>query len=813
MSLARYHQKRDFETTAEPRGKQGKGAAFSFVVQKHAARRLHYDFRLELNGVLLSWAIPKGPSLDPAVKRLAVHVEDHPLEYGDFEGTIPKGQYGGGSVMVWDRGTWEPLGDPVKDYRRGRLHFALHGEKLKGAWHLVRTRRGEEEKPQWLLMKSRDSEAGEDAPFADDDVSVKTGRSMHEIAAGSDVWQSNRTRQSARPKKRNAAAIRLPSEVLPMLATLVGAPPEGDAWLHELKLDGYRILARLSQRVTLTTRGGKDWTARMPSLARALGELRTQGTVLDGEVVALGDDGVSNFQLLQGSLDDGPDGRVRYFVFDLPFENGEDLRALALVERKARLARLLATLPENSLVRSSEHVRGEGEALYRHACQLGAEGIISKRADSPYRSGRSRDWLKIKCRAREEVIIGGFTPSKTNQRDLGALLVGFRRGEELVYAGKIGTGFERKMVEMLLGKLLPLARKTSPFTNAPRGARTRGVTWVEPELVAEVELAELTQEGLVRQGSFVGLREDKPVASVQDELGQRELPVKLTHPERVLYPEVGITKLELARYYERVAERMLPHVRERPLSLVRCPEGRGKKCFFQKHAKKGNPEHVHDVVLKDEGEAYTYVKDVAGLVSLAQMGVLEIHTWGSHVSDPAHPDLLVLDLDPDEELAFEKVVAAALRVRDMLLELELESFVKTTGGKGLHVCVPIVPSLDFGEAKALTRALADALVVRDPRTFVSTVSKARRRGKIFVDYLRNARGSTFIAPYSTRQRENATVATPLDWEELVPDLDPRSFTLASVPLRIDRLTEDPWAKLIRSKQGLTKKVIGLVRRD
>jgi bifunctional non-homologous end joining protein LigD len=811
VSLSRYRQKRDFETTAEPRGKRGKQPGFSFVVQKHAARRLHYDFRLELNGVLLSWAIPKGPSLDPSVKRLAVHVEDHPLEYGDFEGTIPKGQYGGGSVMLWDRGTWQPLGDDVaKDYRRGRLHFELHGQKLKGAWHLVRTRVGEEDKRQWLLIKSRDSEARDDDELVDDDVSVKTGRGMAQIAGGEDVWQSNRSRNAARPKKKGAP-IRIPSDVLPMLATLVDAPPTGDAWLHELKLDGYRILAKLSARVTLTTRGGKDWTARMPNLARVLGELDSRGTVIDGEVVALGDDGVSDFQLLQGSLDDGPGGRVRYFAFDLLFENGEDLRALPLVERKQRLARLLSSLPADSLVKLSEHVQGDGDELYQHACKLGAEGIISKRADSAYRPGRSRDWLKIKCRAREEVVIGGFTPAKTNRRDLGALLVGFRRGNELVYGGKIGTGFTRRTLDELKRRLEPLVRETSPFENAPRGARARDVTWVEPELVAEVELAELTKDGLVRQGSFLGLREDKPVSAVVDELGARELPVALTHPERVLYPEVGITKLDLARYYELVAERMLPHVRDRALSLVRCPEGQGKKCFFQKHAKKGNPKDVHEVELKDEGEAYTYVRDVAGLVSLAQMGVLEIHTWGSHVEDPDRPDLLVFDLDPDEDLPFEKVVAAAHEVREMLSELELESFVKTTGGKGLHVCVPIQPSIGFSEAKALCKALAEALVVRQPRTYVSTVSKSRRKGKIFVDYLRNARGSTFIAPYSTRERENATVATPLDWDELVPELDPKSFTLATVPLRIERQASDPWSKLIGSKQKLTTSVLGLFR--
>jgi bifunctional non-homologous end joining protein LigD len=827
-SLARYRSMRDFSRTEEPRGKPlpKAKAALSFVVQKHAARRLHYDFRLELDGVLLSWAVPKGPSLDPSVKRLAMEVEPHPLEYGSFEGTIPKGEYGGGTVMVWDRGSWTPEGDPRKALEKGHLSFSLHGQKLKGAWHLVRTKRtaddghGNKEGKGWLLFKSKDAEArpGDGLLEAEPD-SALTGRNLAQIAGGDEPREES---APAPRKRRKRAMSKLPDTIEPELATLVDAAPAGDDWVHEIKLDGYRILARLDRReVTLLTRNGKDWSERMPALRAALGELDVEGAFIDGELVALNERGISDFQALQNSLKDGRDDALVYYAFDLLFDGDEDLRERSLLDRKSRLRELLEpSAPALAgRVRFSAHVVGHGQQFFENAAKLGLEGTIAKRAESSYRSGRGRDWLKIKTSQRQEFAIVGYTEPGGSRSHFGALLLGTRRDGELLYAGKVGTGFTQASLKDLLAKLTPLKQAKPAVTNPPRGAEARGVTWVEPTLVAEIGFTELTHEGFVRHPTFQGLREDKPAREVKLETAE-PAPTKararakqnaapatdypLTNPDKVLYPEQGITKREVLDYYALVAPRMLPHVANRPLTLVRCPNGYDKPGFFQKHPGKATLPGLRSVAIREkEGKSpYSVLDEELGLFSLVQLGALEIHTWGSRADDFEHPDILVFDLDPDPSVDYRAVIDAALTIRRVFEQAKLESFVKTTGGKGLHVCVPIAPELNFTQAKDFTEHLSHALAAGSPELYVATQSKAKRKGKIFIDYLRNGRGATFIAPYSTRARQNAPIAVPLEWDELSPKLPPNHFTLRSIERRLSKLARDPFERLARIRQRL-----------
>jgi bifunctional non-homologous end joining protein LigD len=838
QTLSKYQEMRDFTRTAEPSGskrlprtsRNATPASLGYVIQKHAASRLHYDFRLELNGVLLSWAVPKGPSLDPAVKRLAVEVEPHPLDYANFEGTIPKNQYGAGTVMVWDRGSWIPEGDPERGLAQGHLSFRLMGEKLHGDWHLVRTKGSDARNSeggtgkQWLLFKSRDEYARpEDGVLEEAPDSVLTGRSLEEIGQGgapkASLDSSGRkpkkgtessrraVKKAAKPEKlAGAVSAPLPRALEPELATLVDSAPEGDDWIHELKFDGYRVLARIDRgKVQLLTRTGKDWTARMPELAEALSGLGVDRAIIDGEVVAMNERGLSDFQLLQNSLGESGSLALLYYVFDLPYLNGVDLRNAALVDRKAELSRLLENLPSGSAdrVRLSEHLAGNGPAFFAKACKLGVEGIVSKRAASPYRAGRGRDWLKVKCTQEQEFVIIGFTDPKGSRGHIGALALGTRRGDALVYSGRVGTGFSQRSLDDLHRRLKPLVRKQPPLREPPRGADARGVHWVEPELVAEVAFLGFTEDGLLRHPTFRGLREDKPAREVELERPAAPAParpppaVRLTHPDKILYPELGITKRELLDYYASVADRLLPQVRNRPLTLVRCPEGRGKPCFFQKHPgpKAGDGIRTIDIREKKGTAPYAVIDDEVGLFSLVQLGVLEIHTWGSRADDFERPDLIVLDLDPDPSLPLREVIDAAERLRSVFESLKLESFVKTTGGKGLHVCVPIAPSHEWDQIKAFSQSIADELVNRAPEKFVATQSKAKRHGKIFIDYLRNARGATFIAPYSTRARENAPVATPLEWDELDALERTDSFTLRNLPKRLARLARDPFERL------------------
>jgi bifunctional non-homologous end joining protein LigD len=855
--LETYRKMRDFSSTKEPRGDDAasrkKAKALSFVVQKHAASHLHYDFRLELDGVLLSWAVPKGPSLDPSIKRLAMETEPHPLDYGGFEGTIPQGEYGGGTVMVWDRGTWEPQEDPRKGYEKGHLKFSLEGEKLAGSWHLVRAARGSgKEGRGWLLFKSRDefSRPGENAIVEEEPDSVLTGRSIERIAhdAGEPVPKSaSRDRARKSPGASAGKGKSKPGEAAPSaaelaklprakkgklsrvsgleLATLVDEAPEGPDWVHEIKFDGYRVLARVENgEVTLLSRNGHDWTERMPTLARSLKQFKAKSVALDGEFVALNEKGVSDFQTLQNSLGAQDSPSLIYYVFDLLHLDGVDLTALPLNDRKALLARLLAAQPARLAdhVRLSEHVVGGGPAFFQKACELGLEGIVSKRAESPYTEGRGRDWVKTKCVQRQEFVVVGYTDPGGSRTGLGALLLGVREGKRLRYAGKVGTGFSRRSLIDLVKKLEPLVVKQAMVNDAPRGAAASDVHWVKPELVAEVAFTGFTSDGLLRHPRFHGLREDKspgevvleeavkpPRAKATAKSKARTKPAsdfQLSNPDKILFPEAGITKRDVLEYYELVAERMLPHVANRPLTLVRCPNGWQKACFFQKHPGQGLPDALRTVAIREkEGKApYAVLDDAQGIFSLVQLGALEIHTWGSYADDFERPNLLVFDLDPDPAVKFESVIDCALRLREIFTAAKLESFVKTTGGKGLHVCLPIEPELEWPEIKAFCKELVEALVRESPNAYVSTVSKAERKGKIFIDYLRNARGATFIAPYSTRARANAPIAVPLEWDELDASFRPGQVTLRNVQTYLTEHKKDPFARMPKVKQRLPR---------
>jgi bifunctional non-homologous end joining protein LigD len=833
-SLAKYRKMRDFARTQEPRGKPLHGrprpaTGKTFVVQKHDARNLHYDFRLELDGVLLSWAVPKGPSIDPTVKRLAMEVEPHPLEYGGFEGTIPKGEYGGGTVMLWDRGSWLPEGDPHQALAKGHLKFTLQGTKLKGSWHLVRTRggkantgHGEGSGKPWLLFKSRDEQAQTGETLLDDEpFSVLTGRDLAAIANETDekhTWHSNRQAAPSEAKASKTGKIKarrtktraVPpiTEIKPELATLVDEVPAGDDWVHEIKFDGYRVLARIAAgKVSLFTRNGKDWTDRMPTLRDALQQMNVDSAVLDGELVALDAKGISSFQTLQNSLSAGGDAALVYYAFDLLHLQSEDLRAQPLIERKSHLRELLELHTDvlAGKVRLSAHVVGSGQEFFDNACKLGLEGTIAKRASSLYHAGRGRDWLKIKCSQRQEFTVIGYTEPAGSRSHLGALLLGVERDGELSYAGRVGTGFSEASLAELAKKLAPLATKKPPVVNPPRGADARGVHWVKPELVAEVRFVEMTSEGLLRHPTFQGLRDDKPARDVKLETAAPLQPKQaatrypLSNPDKVLYPELGLTKLELLEYYELVSERMLPQVANRPLTLVRCPNGRDKQCFFQKHPGEGVPKGLRSIAIREkEGKApYSVIDDQEGLFGLVQLGALEIHTWGSRADDFEHPDILVFDLDPDQGLDYEAVIHGAQQLRRIFESAKLKTFVKTTGGKGLHVCIPIAPDLGWDVVKAFTGSIAEAMAKASPELYVATQSKAKRAGKTFIDYLRNGRGATFIAPYSTRARENAPIAVPLEWDELSPKLPPNHFNVRNIGARLTKLKRDPWHEMTR----------------
>lgn len=838
MSLTEYRRKRSFERTPEPRGGAKRRRGRKYLIQKHDASHLHFDLRLEWDGVLKSWAVPKGPSLDPAEKRLAVEVEDHPLEYGSFEGTIPAGEYGAGTVMLWDRGEWSPEGDVADSLRRGALKFTLQGERLRGGWMLVRLRRDRSRggKPNWLLVKERDAFATPKADSLDKyDTSVATGRTMPEIEAGTAAKrQSKRGRvtKSRRATKHprqldGARRAALPLRPQAQLATLVDAPPEGEEWLHEVKFDGYRMFARVDgDRVKWISRNGLDWTGRMVSLSGALIGLPCRRCVLDGEVVVLDQEGVSRFELLQETLSGERDSaQLIYYAFDCLHCDGYDLTRAPLTDRKAVLQRLIdGQSPRSPQLRYSAHSRGRGHDLRARACTEHWEGIVSKLASAAYLPGRSTSWLKSKCRQGQELVIGGYTNPEGARAGFGSLLMGYYDHGELVYAGRVGAGFNTESLQRLGKRLQRAEIDQRPFHEWPSGISQRGVHWVRPELVAQIEFSNWTRDKLMRQGVFMGLREDKPAAAVRFETparkprGVKRAPdengharnstngqPELTNPQRVLFPDVGLTKQDLADYYAAVAEWMLPHLVDRPLSLVRCPDGVGGKCFFQKHPPQGLSDRVPRIELaeKQGTDTYLYVRDLAGVRSLVQFGALEIHCWNARIDDDLHPDRLVFDLDPGDDVAWNEVVAAARGLRVILEELNLVSFLKTTGGKGLHVVVPMQRRRPWSEIKAFARGVAEAMTTAAPDHYTTNLAKRARTGKVFIDYLRNERGATSVAPYSTRARATAPVSLPIAWDALSRLEGPGQYPLLTVLRLLKRRRIDPWAEMFITKQSIT----------
>ena len=914
MALETYRKKRKFNVTSEPRGKVRRGAGNQYVIQKHDATRLHYDLRLELDGVMKSWAVTRGPSLDPNDKRLAVHVEDHPIEYNTFEGTIPEGEYGGGTVMVWDRGTWEPDGDPHKGYSKGHLEFNLHGKKLHGHWHLVRMRARQGDRHEnWLLIKGKDEEArtGRKADIlAAEPLSAATGRSMEEIAGGKGrkrVWHSNRKRGApaadaapkasgrpqsqrefkeqlralgtgrAKPERRAAAATktakapkrpaakqpaaksharsksaavkverksgqglrpgkngsaRLPAFVPPSLAMLHDRAPSGKNWLHEIKFDGYRIEARLDHgKVQLLTRKQLNWTSRFEPIAEAIKALPAETALLDGELVVEDDKGRSSFSLLQIDLRQGRNDGFIYNAFDLLYLDGKDLTGEPLTVRKAALQRLLKGEKRNGRIRYVEHFDGDGPAVFKSACEMNLEGIISKLREAPYRSGRSDNFIKTKCHNEQEFVVAGFSPSAAMSNAVGALIAAFHEDGKLRYAGRIGTGYTREVARDLWKRLAPL-RADKPPMALPPDERRKDVVWVKPQMVIEAEFRGITHDGLLRQAAYKGLREDKPAREVVRETpaeansaamarrepmrkSSKEAPkataakpsarskqdgevagVHLTHPDRVYWPDAGVTKQDLAEYYVRVWDAMAPHIVNRALAIVRAPEGVGGETFFQKHIASNIKQSSLRRMVKGKDHDVIAVESVHDLVELAQSGALEIHVRGSRLDSLETCDRIVFDLDPGDGVAWKDVVAGAKEIRDRLAGLKLKTFAKLSGGKGIHVVLPIA-DVDWDTAKEFSGAVAASMSADSPKLYLSKMTKALRKGRTFIDYFRNSREATSVAPYSTRARAGAPVSMPVTWEALARTTSGHQFTLPDL-----QKFKDAWADLGKVRQKL-----------
>jgi bifunctional non-homologous end joining protein LigD len=842
MTLAKYKRKRDFKKTPEPKGKVGRKrqSKLLYVIQKHAASHLHYDFRLELQGVLLSWAVPKGPCLDPTLKRLAMHVEDHPLEYGTFEGIIPKGQYGGGTVMLWDEGAWIPMDDnPVEAYKKGSLKFELKGHKLEGLWKLIRINKNDK---TWLLIKAQDEYA---QPIQKYDITVKestsvlTDQSIEEITENyNKIWSKKGlekvTGKKTPTKSKKTSAVkpkpkkihlkikpsRFPKEFSPQLATLVDEPPIGKHWIHEIKFDGYRILAIKKNNIThLMSRNGKDWTNKFKSIADSINNIPIENAIFDGEVVILDSHLKSDFQALQNSLQMGDDKNPTYYIFDLPYYDEFNLTTLPLLERKNYLQEVIKHANEN--IRYSDHALGSGKDILSKSCELNLEGIISKDGNSEYVQRRTKTWLKSKCIKRQEFVIGGYTKPQGKREKLGALLLGtYNKRGELIYNGNVGTGFTLESLNALHADLTKQKSVKNPFTTVPPNVKQ--VSWVKPVLVCEVEFTEWTDDGNLRHPSFKGLRSDKKPKNVTressmpienfktDSKAKKATPIKktnsdykLTHPTKLFYPEDKITKQDVAEYYDHVQDWILPYIVNRPLTLLRCPDGY-KQCFYQKHTTDSMPDSIYGMTIKEKAgkSQCIYIKDGAGLIALPQLGVLEIHPWGSHIDEIEYPDMIIFDLDPSPEVPWKKVVAAAFEIKKHLSEFKLKSFVKTTGGKGLHVVIPIKPEYDWDEVKNFSHTFVNFLVENNPKDYISKMSKSERKGKIFIDYLRNQRGATAVAPYSTRARIHAPVSTPIDWDELTNKREDTFFTIISLPKRLAKLKKDPWADFFKIRQSL-----------
>lgn len=903
-SLREYHARRDFARTAEPKGAVGKQktSKLRYLIQKHAARALHYDFRLEWNGVLMSWAVPKGPSENPDDKRLAVRTEDHPIEYGSFEGTIPEGEYGGGTVMLWDTGTWAPQEPDVDaQLKKGKLAFILHGKRLHGKWALVKLRKRspKDKGNNWLLIKELDDYMRRGGPLSIEieTTSAKSGRTMDEIAQGTKVWHSDRTGSGAArgdpeivagtgkpsrakaaatkrtgskkkpardrsksdppepPRRRTVASAKLPAFVEPQLATLVEAPPAGNDWLHEIKYDGYRAITAIAGgAVAIYTRKGLNWTDRFGRLVPALRQLNCESALLDGEIAVADAKGHTDFGALQDALSTGK-GSLTYYLFDLLERDGLDLRKRPLTERKGALRDLLSDAKPPLIY--SDHVIGNGAKAFAKACAMRLEGLISKQANAPYHSGRTRSWLKSKCGFEQEFVIIGWRPSDKAGRPFSSLLLAVREGDNFRYAGRVGSGYSGEGLDRLSQHFKALARKTAPVPDVPPDIARRA-RFVEPKLVAEIAFRGWTRDGLVRQGSFKGLRSDKPATEVVEETpmptrkatqpgpkaarksavrksssrksvkakkatkpvrlrkgsphvvthaaGDTEeiAGVRITHPDRVLYPDVKITKRDVIAHYLSIADLMLPHIADRPLSLVRAPRGVGGETFYQKHASEGWPDEFKAVSIREKSgsDKYLCITDERGLVAAAQMGVLELHIWCSHADEVEKPDRLVFDFDPDEGLDFVHVREAAKTMRGMLEEVGLQSFPMVTGGKGVHVVVPLRRGHSWDAHREFAEALARVMAEHDPERFIATMSKAKRRGKIFVDYLRNQRGATAIAPFSTRARKGAPVAVPVSWERLAR-LD-SAHPVAVGEVKRFMGSKDSWPGYFKLRQGLPK---------
>jgi bifunctional non-homologous end joining protein LigD len=836
MTLQKYHEKRNFDKTAEPYGAtKSTGKNKIYIIQKHAASHLHYDFRLEIDGVLKSWAIPKGPSLDPLVKRLAVHVEDHPVDYADFEGTIPSGEYGGGTVMLWDKGTWsfDNARDILKDYKKGILTFTLNGERLKGDWKLIQIKK---DPKNWLLVKLDDTYARSEKKFditERETVSIKTQRSMDEIASG--VKKKQQKQRKAAKKQATvlnnssnmvaATQAELPDFVSPELATLVDRPPVGADWLHEIKYDGYRLICVVkNKKAHLYTRSKNDWTHKFKALVFSIESEELPNLILDGEVVVLDKEGKSDFQLLQNALRLTDHSNLVYYVFDILYFDKYDLTKTKLIERKKILQHLIAHLEHKDIIRYSDHVIGNGEKLFAKAQKLKYEGIVSKLADSFYIQARTKQWLKIKCMQRQEFIVCGYTKPAGLRTHFGSLLLGFyNENQELIYCGHVGTGFTQESLQEIAKKLKQYTSSHMPFKKKPTGVS--GVTWVEPKVVAEVEFSEWTQDKILRHPSFKGLRYDKKPESVIFEKVKsineikptseaKEMPEKsskrlkstvvLSHPEKILYPADKITKQDIANYYTMIKDWILPYIINRPLTLLRCPQGIDKKFFYQKHLNNESEQFIFPIRIegKQETDNYIYIKDFNGLINTVQMDVLEIHPWPCKIDNIEKPDYIVFDLDPGPEVEWSKVVSAAHDLREHLEKISLTSFIKTTGGKGFHIVVPIQRKYTWDDVKNFAKTFVQVLVQQNPKNYVGTMTKTQRTGKIFIDYLRNERGATAVAPYSTRARLGGTVATPLHWDEVNKKILSSTFTIHNLSKRLDKLQEDPWQGFYKLKQKL-----------
>ena len=846
--LVKYQEMRDFAQTAEPSGKDAKvvpSEALRFVIQKHAASHLHFDLRLEHEGTFRSWAVPKGPSLDPKDRRMAMEVEDHPLDYGDFEGTIPKGQYGGGTVMLWDRGYWAPEKGFEKidqALAKGELKFVMEGQRLHGSWVLVRTKRDSRGKASWLLIKHRDEGAveGNVTGPTDEDRSVASDRTMTEItngkgnaatpfmtakgvAAGS-IWQSNRDASAPAglitPTKAKASAAKpktvatLPDFIPPQLCKTLEKPPSGPGWAHEIKFDGYRMQLRtVSGKATLLSRNGLDWSTKFPEIVKSSTGLANG--IIDGEVVALDHTGAPDFAALQAAISDAKTRDLVFFVFDQLFDGEEDLRSLALSDRKSRLQPNVAEAPAN--IRYVDHFITAGDAVLLSACRMDLEGIISKRLDAPYRSGRSESWGKSKCRQGHEVVIGGWTTTGDAFR---SLIAGIHRDGELVHVGRIGTGFGRDVVERIMPRLKALETDINPFKGKTAPKKATGIHWVRPELVAEIQYAGFTGDGSIRQASFKGLREDKPAAEVEAETpapatttelsepapttirtktvtprgSTPVMGVTISHADKPLWPDANdgkpVTKLELAQYYEAVGEWLLRHVKGRPCSMIRMPDGiNGEQNFFQRHSAKGQSSLIIEVEVWGDRKPYIEFNRVEALIAAAQTGALELHPWNSEPGLPEQPGRLVFDLDPAPDVAFEVVIESAREIRDRLEELGLVSFCKTTGGKGLHVVTPLkAKGIDWAAAKAFARDVCKVMAAEAPERYLINMAKKERTGRIFLDYLRNDRMATAVAPLSPRGRPGAPVSMPVPWSQVKKGLDPRKYTVRTVPALVKKLT-------------------------